>query len=404
MNSRIFPIKLRVNKILPLLILPLTLSMPAAAVRVKDILKEIASNNLTLKSSGLAMQAADLEDRADNVLPPTAIEYSPFFRNGEPGIASSELIVRQSFDFPTLYRARSKRADEASRAREKSWNAERVRILVDAAAKCNELVFLRRSEEIIGSRCQTGDSILKAYLKKYDMGEATKIDINKIRIANSELERELAENHLQQARIANELAILNGGIPPDISGIAYDMEAADYVLPLSVEEMLNANTEVASAEADVKSAEAEAGLSRQGWLPALSLGYRRNTEFEESSNGFLIGAEFPLFSFGKNKRIADARLSEAMANLENKRMEENMRLSSELERLKGLRKAISTYDSDLILQTIDLYKKSLGAGRINLTDYYTETSILYDYLQTKERLENEFQILLSSFLRDYALD
>ena len=35
-----------------------------------------------------------------------SVEYSPFFAKGIDGMASSELVVTQGFDFPTLHAAR----------------------------------------------------------------------------------------------------------------------------------------------------------------------------------------------------------------------------------------------------------------------------------------------------------
>ncbi len=75
---------------------------------IEDVLTELASNNLLLKSSQYAAKAKVLELQSGNTLPATSIEYSPFFRSGQTGLASSELIIKQDFEFPTLYHSRTK--------------------------------------------------------------------------------------------------------------------------------------------------------------------------------------------------------------------------------------------------------------------------------------------------------
>ena len=371
----------------------------AGAVEIKDVLKEINSNNLTLRAAAQNNSADNLELRSDNTLPATAIEYSPFFRSGVTGLASSELIVRQDFDFPTLYHSRSKVADTQQVALEKGLDAERAELLTQARIKCLELIYNRHTSEILSQRKAAGDSLLALYEEKLRLRSATILELNKIKLEQSEIEREIAENDMAATLLIQELTALNGGKALDLAGLEYDVESRSVILPESIDGLMAVNPGIGAAEAGVKSAEAEDSLGKQSWVPTLSVGYRRNTEGNEASNGFLVGAEFPLFSIGKKSKAASARLAAARLTLESTLMDEKTRLDSELERLHTLQKSIATYDTPLINETLNLYKESLQAGGLSLSDYYTETSFLYDRLQTRARLENEFQSLLASFYK-----
>lgn len=371
----------------------------AGAVEIKDVLKEINSNNLTLRAAAQNNSADNLELRSDNTLPATAIEYSPFFRSGVTGLASSELIVRQDFDFPTLYHSRSKVADTQQVALEKGLDAERAELLTQARIKCLELIYNRHTCEILSQRKAAGDSLLALYEEKLRLRSATILELNKIKLEQSEIEREIAENDMAATLLIQELTALNGGKALDLAGLEYDVESRSVILPESIDGLMAVNPGIGAAEAGVKSAEAEDSLGKQSWVPTLSVGYRRNTEGNEASNGFLVGAEFPLFSIGKKSKAASARLAAARLTLESTLMDEKTRLDSELERLHTLQKSIATYDTPLINETLNLYKESLQAGGLSLSDYYTETSFLYDRLQTRARLENEFQSLLASFYK-----
>ena len=371
----------------------------AGAVEIKDVLEEINSNNLTLRAAAQNNSADNLELRSDNTLPATAIEYSPFFRSGVTGLASSELIVRQDFDFPTLYHSRSKAADTQQVALEKGLDAERAELLTQARIKCLELIYNRHTSEILSQRKAAGDSLLALYEEKLRLRSATILELNKIKLEQSEIEREIAENDMAATLLIQELTALNGGKALDLAGLEYDVESRSVILPESIDGLMAVNPGIGAAEAGVKSAEAEVSLGKQSWVPTLSVGYRRNTEGTEASNGFLVGAEFPLFSIGKKSKAASARLAAARLTLESTLMDEKTRLDSELERLHTLQKSIATYDTPLINETLNLYKESLQAGGLSLSDYYTETSFLYDRLQTRARLENEFQTLLASFYK-----
>ncbi len=261
------------------------------------------------------------------------------------------------------------------------------------------MVYVRTVGDILNRQFRAGDSLLAAYQKKFDMREATQLEINKIKLENAELERELAENDLKEKDIINILIAMNGGMDINLTDLSYDNLSEDYILPVNVDSLLANNLEVKSAESEVNSARIGVSLEKQSWLPSISLGYRRNTELNEASNGVLIGLELPLFSVSQKRKSANARSPASLANLDNIRVEEKTRLNSEFIKLQPLKRTIAPYNSSLIEETINLYKRSLDLGQISIIDYYNESSILYQHLQNKARLENDFQTTLASFLR-----
>ena len=67
---------------------------------IDPVLQEIERNNLELKALRSENRASVLDMKGENSLEAPSVEYSPFFRNGVSGVASSELVVSQEFDFP----------------------------------------------------------------------------------------------------------------------------------------------------------------------------------------------------------------------------------------------------------------------------------------------------------------
>lgn len=373
-------------------------TLPAFSITVSEVVDAIASNNISLQAQELENKSEILSLRKENSLPPTAIEFSPFFTSGESGMSSSELIVRQDFEFPTIYANRSKSANLRQNALQKDMDLKIRQLKADARTKCLELIYARKCREIIQKRISIGDSLLSSYELKYRLEEVNLLEVNKIKLANSDLRRELAENTLLCSNLMQNIQLLNSGKAINLDSLTYEYSAVSYPLPSDIEELKNNSADILSATATVKAAQAEVAVGKQSWLPSLSIGYRRNTDGPTVSNGVLVGAEFPLFSIGKESKAASARLAASNLTLQNAEYEATIRLLGELERLKTLQSSMAQFDADspILMQTLQLLRKSLELGQISLTDYYIETGILYDRMQTRATLENDFQTLLTS--------
>ena len=130
-----------------LLLAPLSLSM--SAQQTYDILRDIEQNNMQLQALRKNNEAAVLEVKSQNALENTSVEYSPFFRRGVDGIASSELVVKQGFDFPTLYAARNKSGRLQQEALDLQYLTARRDILLEAKLKCHDMVYFNKVEELL---------------------------------------------------------------------------------------------------------------------------------------------------------------------------------------------------------------------------------------------------------------
>lgn len=374
-----------------ILSIALSASLPAGAEGISDILSQIAEHNPSLRGAAAANEAEIMEMRGDNTLPPTSIEYSPFFRGGISGVASSELVVSQEFDFPTLYASRQRQADLQSRGLDLSVAAQRREILREAQSSLLDLILLQKEREILDSRMKDTSALLQAYEQSLKLGKATILEVNKVKLELQDLRREILQNDADRARAVSLLQALNGNQPLDLTGIDYDTPAEMLPAITDPEALLGADTAVAAAEAEIETARHGVSLAKSGWLPSLTLGYRRNTEEKEAVNGFIVGAALPIFTNSVKTRAAQARLNAASMQLESTRIEAANALDSELQQLQLSMATLSTYDLSLMTETLQLYRKSLDAGQITLTEYYTETSQLYDRLLTRARLENTIQ-------------
>ena len=71
--------------------------------QMSHVLSQVESNNLSLKALKHDIEADVLDIRSENSLTGPSLEYSPFFNKGYSGVASSEMVISEEFDFPTKY-------------------------------------------------------------------------------------------------------------------------------------------------------------------------------------------------------------------------------------------------------------------------------------------------------------
>lgn len=364
-------------------------ALPASGATVSETLAEIERNSLTLRATAASNEATELELRADNTLPPLSVEYSPFFRSGVSGVASSEMVVSQEFDFPTLYGVRNRQASAERAALDGAAAAERRAFRQDARSRLLTLLLLREEREILDMRIADAEALLALYEKSLENGKSTILEVNKIKLELQELRRELLQNSADLQAQADALQGLNGGQPIDLSDLEHDSPASRLgEASADAAALLAADPAVRAAETEAEAARQGVSVARAGWLPSITLGYRRNTEERESANGLLAGISLPLYGTSSKIRAAKARLTASQLALEAAEAEAEARIAADMRQLQLQWATLATYDLSLMRETLSLYRRSLDAGQITLTAYYAETSALYDRLAERARLED----------------
>lgn len=126
-----------------------------ASIKAQDInavLKSIEQNNVELKALQKGNEAAGIEIKSQNTLEDLSIEYSPFFQNNVSGIASSELVITQGFDFPTLYGARKKAGKLQRNVLDMQYQTARRDILLNAKKLCLDIINYNKQKQLLQER------------------------------------------------------------------------------------------------------------------------------------------------------------------------------------------------------------------------------------------------------------
>lgn len=353
----------------------------ALADNIGDVLKQVASNNLTLQALAHDNQADVLDIKASNSIGGPSVEYSPFFTKGYSGVAESELVVSQEIDFPTKYAARNKQAKMQNIVGEQLLIKQRRDILLQAQLLCIDLIRLNQTLSMLHERLANSETLLQMYQKRMDAGDANALELNKVKLDCMEVRTLVNEAQGERTSLLQQLRQLNGGKPIDV----IDTVLPEYPQITNFESYralaLASDADVAVAQTALRAADMNLKLQKNEWLPNISFGYRRNTEQGEGINGFLVGVSFSLYSNSNNVKAARQRRESAELQVMQAQNEAEASMRTNYEQLQGLQQVIDHSDVKLLQESLTLFAKALQHGEITALVYYVEINSIYEKLQ-----------------------
>lgn len=376
-----------------------TAVVSAKAQDINAVLKSVEQNNMELKALLKGNEAADIENKSQNTLEDLSIEYSPFFQSETSGIASSELVITQGFDFPTLYGARKKAGQLQRNVLDMQYQTARRDILVNAKKLCLDIINYNKQKQLLQERRKNADELLAMFELKFKNGDATSLELNKIKLDRMNLETELVQADTKHANAMQQLQALNGGQPIEVNMTEYPQAPADDEVTM-YEKAVATDWTVRTAQASVLAAEQDVKVNKQSWIPKFEIGYRRNTEGDNASNGFLIGGSIPLFSSKNKVKIAKARQTEAVMQHANARINAENSARTMINQMKQLKASADAYDVPLMRQTLKLLRTAVENGEISVTEYYVEADNIYKNMITYMDIERQYQDALTEIYKN----
>lgn len=363
-----------------------------AQTNIEYILQQIEENNTELKANTALIEAQKLEAQTLNNLPDPQFSYGHVWNSKESSKTIGELIISQSFDFPTLYFSRNKVKNLQIKGYDYQADAIRQDILLQAKEICLDIKALQQQKEILKERLNQTEQLYNLYQERLSKGDANILEINKVKLErlNANTEWQLKEKEWKNKK--EELQALNGNIPigelhsefirtplpPSFTEIKQTYIAEDYGL-------LALNEEIKANQKQVK-------VNNSNWLPKLELGYKRNTEPGVQFNGIVVGFSIPLFNNRKKVKIAKAEVLNNTLMKEVKLTQMEVQLKQAYQEALSLYESLSAYDEQFKAATdLGLLKEALDGGQISLIEFFTEASIIYQSQLNYITLENQYE-------------
>lgn len=360
---------------------------------IEEVLTAISENNPELAALVQDTEAMTFQMKSENILEDPTIEYSSFYTSGVTGQSSSELVVSQGFDFPTVYAARHKRNELSRAALADNLENERRRILLEAKNLCLDIIMFRQIGELLSMQSEIADDLLDLYEQRLATGDATALEVNKIRMELMSVATDVASNTAALDAACRNLSAMNGG--QEINFVADEFPLTETVSDReeAIQEYIGSDASILAAAKTAEAARKEVSVSKQGWIPKLEIGYRRNTAIRDAQHGFLVGCSIPIFSNHKKVAQARAQSTSAQSSLNYARLQAEAEARAILNEMEQTESAVSAYNEPLMRETLGLLRRAVEGGEISLIDYFVEASGIYSNLTACITLRNSWQKL-----------
>lgn len=369
------------------------------------LLETIVENNPQIAAMEASVVSKKFALKSENNLPDTEVGFEHQWGPEEIGNKWS-FGISQGFEWPGVYRARSKATQSASEAMVFLNRSNYLDKLLEIKLLFIDIVNTRKNIAVMEEVLEHMAQLKEKYHNGFRQGEVTILDVNKIDIEYISVSRRCNELNVQLSMLKNSLTALNGGndceaVISTLDEYPQDMILSenDYVDMIKQNDpMLNYNSLMAKSQAlTVK-------VARLKNLPGFSLGYLHVNELGTHFNGFKIGLALPIFS-NRNKVSASKTLLRSLEYEETSvEIEKLSMMYNDRAKVLVLYNEIEDYravfeDSN----NIKLLKKALDGGEISLLTYLQEVNyflsaqreymdIVYQYHYALARL-NRYELL-----------
>ena len=155
----------------------LTIGEVQAQNGIEQVLKNIETNNKELQANEQLITSQKLEAKTDNNLP---LSYAHLWGAKDKSETIGELVVSQSFDFPSLYATRNKLNRLKAGTLDSQSDVFRQEKLLQAKELCLDIIMLRQQKHILEERLRNAEELAKMYAKRLQTGDANALETNKI--------------------------------------------------------------------------------------------------------------------------------------------------------------------------------------------------------------------------------
>lgn len=368
-----------------------------AADPFADIESQVVANNTDLTSLAGANEADNLAAASENNLSDPEIEFEHLWGKGSVKWGAG---ISQSFEWPSLYGARSKANKAGAEARRLMFESERADLVFKSRQLMLEIVGIRQQMQFADSMISNLEHLLATTQLAMQRGQATRLDVSKARFALLSLkqEREGYTDLLQTSR--SQLVALNGGKNVDISSLDSYPQASLLAQNEYIEAFDNNAPFAAAMRARVEAANAEAGAARLSSMPGFTVGYRHAYEEQTHFNGFSLGMSLPLFSGRHKRKAADAAVLAEKLGADSYTISMHADIAAAHTRARRMQARLDDFrkvfdDCDYTGILTRLYEN----GQINVIDYINEINYYLGVRREYLQLQNEYQLTLASLNR-----
>ncbi|WP_320815042.1 TolC family protein [Flavobacterium sp.] len=367
---------------------------------IDKALSEIAKNNKTIQANTNYWNAQKVQYKTGNSLYNPTVEYD--YLKGTPANAGNQtdIVIAQSFDFPTVYGKKNQLATARTTQADLELKAANQDLLLEAKKVCIELVYRNKLQLPLTKRKEATEKWLAHFKKKLEIGDGTILDVNKAEIQLLEIKKQFQDNASAIAKLNEQLTSLNGGNALVITDVAYfdvpvisdfetlekEIETQDYIRKTLEQEKI-----IAQKQIDVSKAMA---------LPKMEVGYHYQGILGQTYNGIHTGISLPLWESKNTVKLQKAKMTfaeSALTDHTNEHYYENKQLYGRYESLKSILEDYQKINQSVA--PIPLLDKALAAGQISVLEYFVELNYYNNSYNSFLEIEKEYYEVVATLLK-----
>lgn len=366
---------------------------------VDDILNQIEQNNIELKSYQSYIDGQKLQDKSGNNLPNPQLSgyYLPFGENQSDDY--TEFEISQSFEFPTVYSARSKWNNLKAEQLQITFTKKRQEVLLKAKQGLINLFILQKQKSIETERKLQNQEVFQQVQQLFNKEQVGILDLNKAKIAW--IQEQFAVDQLE-TEIQNQIAILqtlNGGKTMALDNLQLEIPIQIQALETLWTEKLEKDSKLLELKATEATALQNVQLEKNKVLPNLALGYNYQGVNGSNYSGIYGGLSIPLWNSINKVKAAQAQYEYQQSSTEVAQQLLYAQVNQEYNQYQMLFDKYTEYQDTIeTLNSEDLLFKAYSLGEYSFLEYYMEMQFYRGATDKKLQMEKQLQLLQAQLL------
>ncbi len=362
-----------------------------AQASLDTILSAVEKNNTDLITLRKHLDADRIGNKIGIYPEDPEVEFG--FLQGDPSPIGNrtDISIRQTFDFPTVYVLQRKISDLKNRQLDLEYARQRRAILLHTRLVCADLLYSNAVKAELYKRLLHARQVAEAYEAKYKIGDANILDYNKARLNLLNCAKAVETVEIDRRDGLAVLAGLNGGIPIVFADSVFPKLSItpDFTSWYQSAEKNSPALQWLQQENAIQQKQVQ--ISQAQSLPKFSAGYTSERVVGESYQGVSVGISLPLWKNKNTIRYARAKSLAASSAAENATMLFRNEIKAVHAKVIALQASIADYRQNLSALSNEGYlDKAFAGGELSLTEYIYELSLYYDSVDMILEMERNY--------------
>ncbi|MEN3324028.1 TolC family protein [Mariniflexile soesokkakense] len=366
---------------------------------VAEILNQIEQNNTELKAYQFYIDGQNLQNKGGNNLPDPQLSgyYLPFGEHQSNDY--TEFEISQSFEFPTVYAARSKWNNLKAEQLQALFTKKRQEVLLKAKQGLISLYILQKQKTIEINRKQQSQQVYEQMQELFNKEQVGILDLNKAKVAW--IQEQFIVEQLQ-TEIQNQITVLqtlNGGQSLELDNLQLEIPFELQTIETLWSEKMAKDPKLLELQANEASALQNVKLEKNKILPNLALGYNYQGINGNNYSGVYGGLSIPLWNSKNKVKAAQADYEYQQSSSQVAKQLLYAELQQEYNQYQLLFDKYTEYQNTIEnLNSENLLFKAYNLGEYSFLEYYMEVQFYQDATDKMLQMEKELQLLQAQLL------